>query len=41
MQKFCKGGEGGGKFGVFKNDGGAAAGSVRGSTGRQCLTLVR
>ena len=34
MQKFCKGG---GELGVFKKE--AAASSVRGSTGRQCLKI--
>ena len=36
MQKFCKGGQ----LGVFKKRGGAAASSVRGSTGRQCLNVL-
>ena len=40
MQKFCKGEGGGGELGVFKKNGGAAASSVRGSTGRQCKKLV-
>ena len=35
MQTFCKGGGGGGTWGILKR-GGAAANSIRGSTGRQC-----
>ena len=41
MQKFCKGGEGG-ELGIFYLkiwEGGAAANSLRGSTGRHCLKI--
>ena len=31
--------QGGGELGVFKKEGGAAASSARGSTGRQCLKI--
>ena len=38
VRKFAKG-EGGGELGVFFKRGGAAVGSVRGSTGRQCFKI--